>query len=364
MNVGRISRLLRLQQLLSNGERYNADGLAESCKVSRRTVFRDIEALRAAGVPVDFNADIDCYCLSSSSDILPAALTKAESLSLLLLAFELGQNDRLPFFDGAGAAAAKLESAFPQTVQDQFRRLRDRVHIRPSQVEDVESKRNVYHHLVEAKLSGHVQRISYDTGSVQGLVTTDLRPYYLIFCRHSWHVVGRSSVHKGLKSFSLSRIVHIERLPERFSIPPRFNLDTYLRNAWLISPEKGPDHDIKIRFRPTVARIISNVRWHKTQRITREKDGSVVFSARVSGLTEVVRWVLEYGDQAEVIKPKLLRQKVLQRARNMVALYESTESRSRYACGRDKRKVAKKRGAIDVPSGVFTAARPVALAPK
>jgi predicted DNA-binding transcriptional regulator YafY len=109
MNVRRITRLLHLVQELYSGSGQNANGLAKSCGVSRRTAFRDIGTLRAAGLPVRFDAKRDQYSLPTGYRLPPVRLTAEESLTLLVLAFEFGKIADLPFGNAARSAAAKLE---------------------------------------------------------------------------------------------------------------------------------------------------------------------------------------------------------------------------------------------------------------
>jgi biotin operon repressor len=109
MNARRITRLLRLVHQLYSGSGQNVSGLAESCDVSRRTVFRDIETLRSAGLPVQFDANRDQYSLPTGYRLSPVRLSAEESLTLLVLAFEFGQSADLPFLSAARSAAAKLE---------------------------------------------------------------------------------------------------------------------------------------------------------------------------------------------------------------------------------------------------------------
>jgi proteasome accessory factor B len=61
--------------------------------------------------------------------------------------------------------------------------------------------------------------------------------------------------------------------------------------------------------------------WHKTQQLSFEDDGSLVFRAQVSGLNEILWWILSYGDQAEVLQPERLRRLVAKRAENMARMY-------------------------------------------
>ena len=113
MNVKRITRLLQLLQMLQSGSGRNADGLAADCGVSRRTVFRDLEALRVAGVPIAYDDEVDRYSIPGSYFLPPINFTAAEAMSLLALSGEMGRSDRLPFYEPAQAAALKLAGSLP-----------------------------------------------------------------------------------------------------------------------------------------------------------------------------------------------------------------------------------------------------------
>jgi proteasome accessory factor B len=79
---------------------------------------------------------------------------------------------------------------------------------------------------------------------------------------------------------------------------------------------------VVVHFAPLVAQNVAEVMWHKTQRLDFQPDGSLHFHADVSGLAEIVWWILGYGDQAQVLRPLKLRRLVAQRAKRMCELYE------------------------------------------
>lgn len=360
MNAKRITRHLKFLQLLWSGQRANVETLTGLFGISRRTVYRDISALNAAGLPVEFNPDRDTFCLATGFCATPANLTSAESQALVLLAFELGRNDRLPYFDAAQSAATKLEVGFPSNIRERLRQLRKRIQIRPSPVGTLDSKRKFYQQLVDAQLNGQVQRVHYDLGGTQGELVTKLRPYQLVFGRHCWHVIGRSSAHSRVEIFSLNRILRLDQLEECFSIPRYFRTEKFLRNAWQLFPEPGPDYRVVVRFTPKVARSVAEVEWHKTQKLKFEVDGSLVFRARVSGLSEIISWVMSYGDDAVVIRPEELQLQILKRAHRLVEAYEGRISPLRIRTNGS----AKGRTSKLIPSGMEVAdTSPAAVSP-
>lgn len=100
-----------------------------------------------------------------------------------------------------------------------------------------------------------------------------------------------------------------------------YTADDYFGNAWAMIPE-GKTYNVKLRFLPKVAENVAEVLWHSTQKVSRNSDGSATVEFRLDGLGEISWWILGYGDQVQVLAPKILKNKILQVARNMVKLYK------------------------------------------
>jgi proteasome accessory factor B len=326
MNIKRITRLLQLLQLLQSGKGADANGLVQACGVGRRTVYRDLGALKKAGVPLEFDKLRNRYFIPGAFFLPPTNFTTAEALSLVALAGELGRGDRTPFCEAAQSAALKLEGSLPLPLRQELRLMRQAIHIRPRQLSRLNGHQSIYQQLVDALAARHVVRMTYDSFTEREVITTELRPYQLLFCRHSWYVIGHSSLHHEIRTFNLGRILTLVTLDERFVTPRSFRLERYLGNAWEMIPEPGRDKKVVVRFKPMVARNVAEVIWHKTQQTTFRVDGSLDFTVRVSGLREISWWILGYGDQAEVLQPARLRRLVAERARNMAEMYNSRRS--------------------------------------
>lgn len=323
MNVKRVIRLLRTLQMLQSGDGQNIDGMAEACGVSRRTAFRDVESLREAGVPVEFDRANDCYSIPGAYFLPPTNFTAEEALALIGMTCELGRGDVVPFYEPARRAALKLESSLPTDMRTQVRDLVAGLRVMPGQVNRLDGRQDTFDRMLQAKTQRRRVYMRYNSLFEQAEIETELRPYQLMFDNRSWYVVGRSSVHKEVRTFNISRVLESELRDESFPQPKGFTLERYLGNAWRIMPESGPDHNVHVRFKPMVASNVAEVNWHKLQRLEWLPDGSLDFFVTVSGLYEISWWILGYGDQAEVLKPAKLRRLVAGRVANMAETYRN-----------------------------------------
>src|ERR1043165_3378007 len=113
MKEKRITRLLRLLQMLQTGPGKNASSLAKACGVGRRTIFRDLQTLRDADVPLEFDPKAKRYFVTAGSLMPSAQFTQEEALALVALAKEFGRNRSIPFYDAAHNAAVKIERSLP-----------------------------------------------------------------------------------------------------------------------------------------------------------------------------------------------------------------------------------------------------------
>jgi proteasome accessory factor B len=313
---------LKLIGLLQVGRGQNVRSLANDCEVSRRTIFRDLDVLRGAGVPLEFDSEFQSYRIPQTYLLPPTNFTAEEALAVLVLCDELGANHRLPFYSPARSAALKLHTALPPRLRKYLHEITGAIRIQLPPGAAIDDKQPIYQQLIDAVARRQCVRITYDSFSDEQVITTRLSPYRLMFSLRSWYVIGRSSLHRETRTFHVGRIVKLEPTHDSYRIQRGFSLEHYLRNAWHLIPEPGPDHRVRIRFEKLVARNVAEVRWHPTQQTAFQPDGSLDFRVTVSGLNEISWWVLGYGDQAEVLEPPKLRAIVAAHAQRMAQRYE------------------------------------------
>jgi predicted DNA-binding transcriptional regulator YafY len=329
MGTTRTHRLIRLLQLLQSGRRYDADRLAEDLRVSRRTLFRDLKMLDAAGVPYGYDKKSQAYAIAKEYFLPPVNLTMAEALAMMLVTRKLIHPRTHPAHRLALEATCKVENAIPPRIRRHCGSILDKVAARQWPVSDVDGVRSVLNTVQQAIHQQNKLSLRYDSYFDGKVIDVVLHPYRAAFVHRGWYVIGRSEQHDAVRTFKLERVERATILPERFATDGAFDLDDYYGNAWQMIRGDRRYH-VVIRFSPKVAGNVEEVLWHKTQSTRRIADGAMLFEVDVDGLQEISWWILGYGDQAEVLEPQELRQLIADRARAMAAIYaESKPSRAR-----------------------------------
>lgn len=120
--ANRLERVLRILLLLKTGVAYNAAQLAQETGVHRRTIFRDIAALKGLGIPVAFDPATARYSLRSGSELDLDAVS-IDELTELLLAACLAADPGTSSAEATRRVALKLATQLPPPVRDEIIRL-------------------------------------------------------------------------------------------------------------------------------------------------------------------------------------------------------------------------------------------------
>ena len=317
MKTSRVSRVIQILTALQSGQPYMVDDLAKMSGISRRMVFRDLNELRKVGVPCHFDKKARCYVVDPEFFLPAPSLNAQEALGLFLLVYKAKNHAHFPFKDSALRAALKIENNLPNEVKQYCSAALRNVSIKATAQETWGLLDRIFAQLLEAILKKRVVNICYYLPLEQKDIVTDLHPYHLMYNGQIWYVLGKSSLHKEVCAFKLNRIKELNILNTCFIQDKKFNLSEHLGRAWSITPE-GRLYNVKLRFLPEVAHSVAEVQWHSTQTVTFQGDGSAIIEFRVDGLNEITWWLLSYGDQVQVLAPRVLRQRVIKIARNMV----------------------------------------------
>ena len=318
-----LSRLFRLVLILQSERFPNARELAERCEMSRRTVYRDLEILESAGIPVRYRPERQGYQLGKGFFLQPVNIEEAEALALLVLARQWSAGEGLGLLRHALGGALKLVQGLPDEIRDRVVAKAEAFR-RDAVSEDGPENASGYHRVMLDALSQQRQlRVWYLEPISYLEVCTKFSLYRILLHDHRWFMVGRSSLKRRVDVIGMPTIVRLQITDDPYVIPPRFNLEKFLANAWGV--DRGAvRYSIRLRFERALAGEVTSTKWHRSQTTVELPDGRVDAYFMVDGLNEILRWVLGFGDMVEVLAPKELRTLIRVTAMNIARMHEAS----------------------------------------
>lgn len=308
---GKIHRILRILMILQSGRWYATSDLAKMMGTSRRTIFRDLNDLKKLGIPCYYDKETSSYTIDSSFFMPSINLSTEEAMSLFILAYKASDHISFPFKNLAFMAAAKIENNLPIKIKQHCNKVLRNISVITTPQTEMELLDNKFSQLQNAILRKQIVKFYYYLSLEEKAISVYLEPYHLIHHKHVWHIIGKSNFHKKIRTFKLGQIKRLNVLDKCFLKDKEFDIFEYIGKAWAMVPE-GRLYNIKLRFVPEIAHTIAEVKWHSTQIVRFEEDGSAIVEFRVDGLNEIIPWILSYGDQVQSLSPGILRKKILE----------------------------------------------------
>lgn len=323
MKYTRVHRLLKVLTCIQSGADWTPTRLARECAVAERTIYRDLKELEAVGIPIRFDARTRRYRVEGDFFLPPVQLAPDEALALVVLCEQVAATDQIAGLRPAWRAITKIQASLPASVRDHVAQLADSVIIRTAQAAPPGNDDSTFEKIQSAianrrGLACVYRSLNTDTDDDEEF---DFEPYALFFCVRAWYAVGYHSGRDEVRTLKLARFSRVVRTSRPYQIPENFSLEDHLGNAWrMLRDEK--DVAVELRFDAEFARTIAETRWHKTQRIEFHDDGSAVFRCTVSGLDEIVWWVLSMGPHCRVVRPRQLADRVRELASRTAEMYK------------------------------------------
>jgi len=323
MRGRRLHRLLQIIYLLRGPTSWNARRLAEHFQTSRRNIYRDLAVLELAGVPYHFDPDFGDgggYRIRESFFFPHVGLTEQECLDLAVVT-RLVESQSIPLLNEACHVRDKLLGTLPAKQQTLITEAAELFDMLSVGLADHSRCRHIMVELQQALLSRKQIGGTYRSPHQKRAVRLQLQPRRAFFAGQAWYLAAHDNKSGETKLFRLARFQEIKMLDKAMTISPQFSLRDFLGNAWTV--HRGDrDFHVEILFDAEAAPIVEECRWHHTQELETQNDGSLIFRATVSGLDEIKFWVLNWGPRATVLKPKELADEVRRLAQEILDRYQ------------------------------------------
>jgi predicted DNA-binding transcriptional regulator YafY len=320
----RASRLLSLLLLLQTRGRMTAQQLADELEVSVRTIYRDVDALNAAGVPLYGDAGHDGgYQLLDGYRTRLTGLTPAEAEALFLSglpgpAAELGLGGVL------AAATLKLRAALPASMQENADRLSERFFLDAPGWYRPERKVPCLAEVAGAVWERQVIRVRYSRWKAPEEVVRTIEPHGLVLKAGTWYVVARCE--GSFRTYRVDQIAEATPTGEAFERAPGFALAGYWREYLADFQQRLHTGHAVIRISPAGAermRTLLSAAVTSAVQVsgTAGADGWITARVPIESARQALADFLRLGGDLEILAPAELRAQAADAARALAALY-------------------------------------------
>ncbi len=320
--------------------------LSEELEVSERTIYRDLEALHASGVPVLAERG------PGGGVLLPdnyrsnlTGLSEGEVRALFLSAVP-GPLADLGLGKSIEAAVLKLTASLPPTQRRSIEQVRERMYIDTAEwfrpPEDVPYLDLMQRAVWDDQLVD-IMYVKSDSGKVRRC----LEPYGLVAKGGVWYVVAAvaanarplgvtrmKAARRSLQVYRVSRIQHAEAMEAHFERPEWFNLREYWERWQREFQDGQPKYSATIRVSPDFVYMLPRIYGEGMRALIEgagppDGDGWIRLTLTFQSFEEARASILGLGVNAEVVEPLDLHMAVLDTAGAVVELYGGTEDENR-----------------------------------
>lgn len=297
------SRLFKIVYYLLDKGKSTAPELAEKFEVSIRTIYRDLDAISAAGIPIYAMQGKGGGISLLQDYILDKSLLSDQEKEKILMALQgiIATEDTK-----ADELLSKLGGIFQTKIPDWIEvDFSDWIKNTPNQ--------DVFNIIKGAIFTKNTIVLSY-FGSNGNFSKRTVEPIKLVFKSKDWYLYGFCLVKNDFRFFKLTRIKGLEVLTETFTreishIP---KIETTIKNERTIS--------VKLKFAPQVAfRIYDEF----TDNVTEDNQGNLYVCIDLPDTETMYSYLFSFGNNVEVIEPDYVRERMKNRLLLMLKKYET-----------------------------------------
>lgn len=317
----RADRLFSIVLLLQRQQRLTAADLAGLLGVTERTIYRDMDALSLAGVPVYTRPGPDGGCFLDEQYRTSLNWFTGTELQTLLATGNAAPLADLGMQQALDQALLKLLALLPDRYQQEAARMQQRLYFDPAGWYDAADHRPtsptaVLTLLKEAVWQDRVIEALYTTWEgVQQWRT--LEPYSLVYRSGRWYLVAGNPRTGARHIYRAARFAEVRVQARQFERDRTFNIAAYWQAASLRFVDQLPAYPVTLRVLPGGLAYFEQMLAGRYEVLEKQATAWIL---RVHYLVfeEARTSVLGLGVEVEVIEPLALHVAVLDQARALL----------------------------------------------
>ncbi len=312
--MNRTDRLLAIVLELQAKGWQRAEDLAARFEISKRTVYRDMQALSESGVPV-ISMPGQGYSLVEGYFLPPLTLTADEALILTLGGDFMAQNFDAEYRRAAQAAVSKIEAVLRDDLREEVGYLQRSLRfIAIFPYEHPEVLQQIRRAIIQRRV------IRFDYHARQGddiggtKTSRDADPYGLVYLNNHWYVTAYCHLRHDIRNFRVDRLDQLQVLPRVFRRPDDFAVGQ--------RQPSGRDLTIRVLFDREIDAWVREEQPFYLETMEEQPDGLLV-TLKVRREDDVFQWLLGWGSHVRVLEPESLRERIIAQAEALLRRYQT-----------------------------------------
>jgi predicted DNA-binding transcriptional regulator YafY len=291
--------------------------LAARFEISRRQAAREIEFMRLfLGAPIEYSSAGGGYRYTDDNFQFPGLWVSEEEIVSLVVSRRL--------------AAAMPDRSLKKKLDSFLGKIAQNIDLDLPRLESKISLKNVRYYRVEPAVFSAVLlalgqerqlAITYASGYAAETTQRTVDPLHLLIYMGNWHLIAWCHQRRGVRDFLLSRMKAAEVLPDPLANPVNSEeIKEKIEKRYGIFFD-GPEYRVVLRFQPRSARHVRDQVWFPGQVSETQDDGGLVLKFPVADFREIIRDLLPFAAEVEVLEPPELRRLIAATIGEMAGIY-------------------------------------------
>lgn len=225
--MSQLSRLINILTLLKSRRVLTATELSNKFDVSVRTVYRDIQKLVEAGVPV-ITLEGRGYTLMDGYTVAPVQFTEKQANALITAQHLVNKSNDSSFASDFEEALTKIKSVFRSSVLEKSELLNNQIHVFNNSYENISS--NALSEIQLAITNFNYVEINYRKANDPNISFRKIEPCAIFSTQQKWILLAWCHLRKEYRAFRIDRIQHFKILKENFE-DRKFNIQDYFQSC-------------------------------------------------------------------------------------------------------------------------------------
>ena len=308
----KLDKLLQIILVLQNSKRrITAQEISEKLEINVRTVYRYIQTLNYAGVPIEAIPGMG-YKLMEGNNLAPIILTEQEAAALLMGSEFVIKKADFSYKKDVSSAFEKIKAVLKKETLEYIDKIGKSTIVERDKFTDKNLIARIQKAIAETKI------IKLNYYSLKNEITERaIEPMGLFYDNGSWRIIAFCKLRNGFREFRLNRINSV-RFTNRGFVKRKFSLEDFVSKCYNVHNSVK----LKVVFDKRSARIVKE---KYSNGLTFEKDVKngveMQFLIDENQIDITIDWILSFHKHAKIISPQEFQDRLLQKASDIIKLY-------------------------------------------